>query len=77
VSVSIESPSKDTVMMKIVDAESKPCDYIADEIRARGKAMSDGATSLDAKKAKIMNVLPLFLRIELEKFFHLVGSGLG
>ena len=61
VSVSIESPSKETVMMKIVDAEVKPPEYIADEFRERGKAMVNNTTSngsgdlLSKRRAKIIN----------------------
>ena len=74
--------------MKIIDAEVKPAEYIADEFRERGKAMVSGGSKGNSKKgisndvfatrrAKIINSLPLWLRAEIEKIFYLLGSGLG
>ena len=68
-------------MMKIIDAEVKPAEYIADEFKERGKAMvstkGGGGDAIATRRAKIMNSLPLWLRAEIEKLFYLLGSGLG
>ena len=39
-------------MMKIIDAEVKPAEYIADEFRERGKAMVSGVVKVIAKGNK-------------------------
>jgi hypothetical protein len=66
-------------MMKIVDAEVKPADYIADEIKTRGKEILEGGneTVTAMRKSKVLNALPVFLRSELEKLFRFIGGGLG
>jgi pyruvate/2-oxoglutarate dehydrogenase complex dihydrolipoamide acyltransferase (E2) component len=79
VSVALESPTKDTVMMKVVDAEIKSTDYIADEIKTRGKEIREGGneTQSATRRAKILNALPVFLRSALETLFRFIGAGLG
>jgi len=79
VSVALESPTKDTVMMKVVDAEIKPTEYIAEEIKTRGKEIREGGneTVSSTRRAKVLNALPIFFRAELEKFFRFVGGALG
>jgi hypothetical protein len=82
-----------SVLLKICDAEAKPVDVIADELQERTKKLRDKssvaqveepaksgevpALPSQSRKARILNMLPIPVRMEADNLFNFIGSGLG
>jgi len=69
-------------MMKLVDVDIKSLDYIADELQTRTKELRESfkpnsVTANGALKMKIIERLPVFLAVEVDKLCKFIGNGLG
>jgi hypothetical protein len=83
VSVSVDTTEKDSVMVKIENADLKPLDYIADELQKKSKLLRKPKSELPPpssfaeKKAKLFSILPLPIVLQLEGFLKFLGVSLG
>lgn len=83
ISVSVDTTEKDSVMVKIEDADLKPLDYIADELQKKSKLLRKPKSELPPpsdfaeKKAKLFDILPLPIVLQLEGFIKFLGVSLG
>lgn len=82
ISLAIDTSPKDSVMVKLVDADVKSLDYIADELQVKTKELRDdfkpnSEVGDDSLKMKIVKRLPVFLAVEFDKLCKFIGNGLG
>jgi pyruvate/2-oxoglutarate dehydrogenase complex dihydrolipoamide acyltransferase (E2) component len=78
-SVSYEVSEKETVVLKINDADAKPLELITDEINVRGLAIrkSGKIKPPSTLRSQILGVLPSSLSAELDSFLLYLGSQFG
>jgi len=77
VSMSLEMSDNDTVMMKVEHADSKPVDYIADEIKKRTIDLQEGKDVSVQRKARLLGMFPPVVAGVIRKFLNIVGGKWG
>lgn len=77
VSMTVDISENESGSVKIVDANLKPVDYIADELVKRTEALSTGPVLTQSRKARLLALLPNAVRRYVELFFCFLGSQLG
>ena len=80
ISVSVDTTDKDTLMVKIVDADVKPLDYIAQELQTKSKELRQGSKIDDESsphKERVLAMLPNGLSYRIKKFLMFLGGSLG
>lgn len=77
IGVSMELFENETVVMKIIDAELKPVDYIADEMKTRTKEMRESVDPAHSRKARLLGMLPLVAANIVRKLLTLIGGKFG
>ncbi len=79
-SVSYEVSEKETVVLKINDADAKPLELITDEINTRGLAIRKTGKAKDPAhklRHQILAALPAAWSVDLEDWFLYLGSQFG
>lgn len=78
VSLSVDLPDIGPVMLKIVDCDRKPTEYIANEVQLTSKSINESKKGgVLNKKDIIMQKLSPFLAAEFDSWCNFLGSQLG
>lgn len=77
VSLTLDLMENDTVVMKIENADLKPIDYMADEIKKRKQELEDGRDFSLQRKIKLLSLLPPLLSSLLRKLLNTLGGKFG
>jgi len=74
ISVTSENADRETVTLKIDDAERKPVDYIANEVR---KMREGEEASWHKRNSALRQFFPHFIQVKIDQLFDFLGDGLG
>jgi hypothetical protein len=76
-SLTLDLHENDSVVMKIENADLKPIDFVADEIKRRKQELEEGRDSSLQRKIKLLGLLPPLLSSLLRKLLNTLGGKFG